>query len=373
MDLSAIELRQIAEQRYPNLSSDEAFLRLHRDFFEQVRQIAGPILQEHPEILIGMGGLIGSRWLVFLGMMSKIGQAVASRFSQSTLENPNANDSPTVEIINNIHTQHLKNIQTLLKNYRRPDILGQLVAFSTFGAAVAQIKRLADHTDRMATSLSGIEENIKSLNVRGDHFPQNIHSYVRSMIETHSSDTVSHYFTVFSKGNLWYPKFADLQRSDPLGPSYLGQRTDLDELCAFLAEEVRPRVGPQAILHILMPTIGQISLEEAVKFPEAMHPCSINGELGDAGTPFVYICTPERRDKECLRDIGVLKQREIWVMFEAIGIPFFPAIYKRVRYFVDPTYRVPTEVGLILGGSTYSFCGLEPPRTLGQRAERPWA
>jgi hypothetical protein len=223
----------------------------------------------------------------------------------------------------------------------------------------------------MAMSLSSIKENIKSVNIQDDHFPQNVHSYVRSMIKMHSSNTVPHYFTVFNKSDLWYPKFADLQPSDPLGTSYLGQRTDLDELCAFLAEEVRPQVETQAILYILMPTIGQISLEKALKFPKAMHPFSIDGQLSDAGTPFVYICTPERRDKECLHGIGALKQREIWVMSGAIVLPFLQPIYSQVRYFVDPAYRISTGVGLILAVGTYKYFGLEPSRTLGQWTERP--
>jgi len=127
----------------------------------------------------------------------------------------------------------LEDISDLLKDYHRPDILGQLAAYSTLAAAVAQIKRLADHTEKMAGALNGIDENLKSINARGEFFPDSVHSYVRMKINHHSDDSVSHYFTVFNKGTLWYPKFADLQRSSPLGPTYLGHKTDLDELCAF--------------------------------------------------------------------------------------------------------------------------------------------
>ncbi|EED11749.1 hypothetical protein TSTA_109280 [Talaromyces stipitatus ATCC 10500] len=134
----------------------------------------------------------------------------------------------------------LKNIQSQLKIYQRPDIFGQLAAISTSAAAVYQIKRLADQTERVAGFLKGIEQNLSSHHIRGEHFPQHVHSYIRLLIERYTSDTVPHYFTVLNNSDLWHPKFADIQREDPLGPLYLGHRTDLDEPCAFLAEEVRP-------------------------------------------------------------------------------------------------------------------------------------
>ncbi|KFA49994.1 hypothetical protein S40293_05960 [Stachybotrys chartarum IBT 40293] len=131
----------------------------------------------------------------------------------------------------------LDSLKDLMDTYQRPDLFGQLSAYSILGEAVRQIKRLADQAEHIAGSLKGIDENIRSVNVRGNYFPVHIHSYVRMEIEKHASDTVPHYFTVFNKGSQWHPKFADLQRSNPLGPLYLGHKTDLDELCAFLAEE----------------------------------------------------------------------------------------------------------------------------------------
>lgn len=187
------------------------------------------------------------------------------------------------------------------------------------------------------------------------------------------SETTPHYFTVFNHSDLWHPDFADIQRGDPLGPSYLGHRTDLDELCAFLAEEVRPRVGPEAILHILMPSVGPLSLEEAVKFPKAMRPFKVDGQIGDGGIPFVYICAPEARDQKCLSGIGVLRQREIWILEGEIGIPLTPLDKPFVQYVIDPTYPVRTGVGCVLGCAKYCRFGLEPPRTLGERLVRPWA
>ena len=113
-------------------------------------------------------------------------------------------------------TELLENIQSPLKNYQRPEIFGQLAAFSTSAAAVYQIKRSADQTERVAGFLKGIEQNLSSHHIRCEHFPQHFHSYIRLLIERYTSDTVPHYFTVFNNSDLWHPKFADIQRGDPV-------------------------------------------------------------------------------------------------------------------------------------------------------------
>ncbi len=280
----------------------------------------------------------------------------------------------------------LEDICDMLQDYTRLDLIGQLSGYSILTVAVAQIKRLADMTERMANSLKSIDENLTSINTRGEYFPENVHSFLKMKILDHcnnGNDGVPHYFTVFNKGTLWHPKFAEIQRSDPLGPRYLGHKTDLDELCAFLAEEVRPRVGPAAVLHVLMPTIGQLALCEAVRFPEGMRPFIVEGQLGNGGAPFVYICTTEQEDKACLRDVGVLKPRELWELSAqfAFQIPFimrrpFVAFPGRIL-FIDPAFRVSCEGGNEYQeglSAWYSFVGLEPTRTLGQRVTvaRPW-
>ncbi|KAG4429218.1 hypothetical protein IFR05_015300 [Cadophora sp. M221] len=359
--ITAMEIQGFAQSIYPDLPPDQALLRYYRDLYESVPE---RIRSHLPDIGEAIGTYYGSSYTVFASQIARI----LGRGGDTTNESLS-------NILNQMRgqTELLENIQNQLKNYQRPEIFGQLAAFSTSAAAVYQIKRLADQTERVAGFLKGIEQNLSSHHIRGEHFPQHVHSYIRLLIERYTSDTGPHYFTVFNNSDLWHPKFADIQRGDPLGPSYLGHRTDLDELCAFLAEEVRPQVGPTAVLHVLMPTVGPLSLEEAVKFPEAMRPFKIDGQTGDGGTKFVYICTPEVQDQECLSGVGVLRQREIWRMDGGIGIPFTPLVTSFHQYYVDPKYKVTTDVGLILAGGVYYPCGLEPPRTLGQRTARPWS
>lgn len=169
-----------------------------------------------------------------------------------------------------------------------------------------------------------------------------------------------------------------MERQNPLGPEFLGHKTDLDELCLFLAEEVRPRVKKDAVLHILIPTIGPLAIPEAIRFPEDMRPFQVEGQLGHDGTPLVWICAPDLTDQRSLHGIGILKQREIRVMKGAVGVllPFverYLSMQTGTQYFVNPLYRVGTSISSIFTGGVYRCCGLEPPRILGRPSYRPWA
>ncbi|WKT52003.1 hypothetical protein QSH57_002517 [Fusarium oxysporum f. sp. vasinfectum] len=266
----------------------------------------------------------------------------------------------------------LEGIKDSLTTFRSPDVLGQFTAITVLAQAVADIKRLADAAEKISGSLKGIEVNLSSVNLGGDYFPGRVHSYVREMIEMHALSDVPHYFTVFHQGTVWWPKFADLVRSDPLGPQFLGRKSDLDELCVFLADEVRPRVGKEAVLHILMPTVGQVAMKEAVQLPDAMYPCVIDGQLGDAGCPFVYMCLPRPQDQSCLRNIGVLTPRDIWASRWMAGA-CLPVVSQWLTYDCGITWHVDAFYGILAGG--YFRYGPEPARTLGRPIEqgsRPW-
>ena len=367
----AMQIQQNAELAYPHLSPQAAVLQYSRDIYELVPEVIrsnlpsiATIRSRLPDIGVATARLAGARYM-FPAEIARI-------FSSRGIDVKTEEFHSSVIALAQRRNELLENIQDQLNTFHQPDIFGQLSAFSTSAAAVYQIKRLADQAERMANSLRGIESLLRSEHTRGQHFPRHVHSYIRLLIEKNATDSVSHYFSVFNHNDLWYPEFADIQRQDPLGPFYLGHRTDLDELCAFLANEVRPQIGPEAVLHIVMPSIGPLSLEEAIKFPEAMRPFKIDGQIGTGGVKLVYICAPEVQDQECLDGVGLLKQREVWKIVGGIGIPFTSIGIGSEQYFIDPTWRVTTDVGLIFGGSCYYYCGLEPPRTLGQPTVRPW-
>ena len=268
----------------------------------------------------------------------------------------------------------LQSIADGIKSFSKPSVMGLIPSIGGLligMAAVAEIRRLADNTEKMAGSLNGIDQNLNSLNSRGDYFPQHVHSYIRTMIERHNQDEVPHYFFVFHQGHEWHPRFEDLQRKDPLGPRFVGYRDDLDELCAFLVDKVRPRVGKEAVLHILMPTVKPLAITESLTFPDAMRPFCIEGQKGDGGNPYVFMCTPRPEDRECLKYIGALRPKPRWVLLQQVGLclPFigeYTSIALEPRFFEDPYWSIPTESDLFLYASQYFPCDPVPPRILGE-------
>jgi len=93
----------------------------------------------------------------------------------------------------------LKEISQRLALFRRVEICNQLTMLF-MAAAVSLTKRLADDVSNIAGSLAGIEQNLESINARGDYFPEHVHSHLRMMIESHANDDAPHYLTVFNKG-----------------------------------------------------------------------------------------------------------------------------------------------------------------------------
>ncbi|KAI1215168.1 uncharacterized protein F4807DRAFT_23991 [Annulohypoxylon truncatum] len=270
--------------------------------------------------------------------------------------------------------ERLQSIADGINSFSRPSVTGLIHGIGgllTEAAAVAEIRRLADNTEKMAGSLSGIDQNLDSINSRGDYFPQHVHSYIRTMIERHSRDEMPHYFFVFHQGHEWHPKFEDLQRQDPLGPPFVGYKDDLDELCAFLVDEVRPQVGTEPVLHILMPTVKPLAITESLRFPDAMRPFCVEGQKGDGGVPYVFMCTPRQEDRQHLKHIGALQPKSRYVLLQQAGV-CLPFIGKYLswtlepQFFEDPYYTTTTTCDLLLYESLYCECNPVPPRVLGE-------
>ncbi|KAK0617598.1 hypothetical protein B0T14DRAFT_569091 [Immersiella caudata] len=244
--------------------------------------------------------------------------------------------------------EELRSIANDLVSFTKPSVFGQLMdvgALLTSAAAVAHIKRLADQAERMANSLDRISDNVYSENARGDKFPAYIYSYVRSMIEQHHSDQAPHYFFIFNQSTTWCAKFDDINRVEPLGDHYLGRSHDLDELVAFIVESARPRLGPEPVIHILIPTISQLAITESLRFPDEMGPF---------------------QNEEHLHHIGALRPRPRWVLRQAIGIPLVCGWELEPVYFEDPYLTTTGTVSAVFYGSVYHETHPVPPRTLGR-------
>lgn len=119
----------------------------------------------------------------------------------------------------------LQSIADGIKSFSKPSVIGLIPSIGGLligMAAVAEIRRLADNTERMAGSLNGIDQNLNSLNSRGDYFPQHVHSYIRTMIERHNQDEVPHYFFRLSPGARVAPQVRGPPAPRPTRPSVRG-------------------------------------------------------------------------------------------------------------------------------------------------------
>lgn len=278
--------------------------------------------------------------------------------------------------------QVLQSMARCMESYYKPTVAGQVFKLGgllTDMAAVVEIKRLADNTEMMAGTLQGIENNLSSINSRGDYFPQHVYSYVRLMIERHAHDDVPHYFFIFHEGHEWHPKFEDLRRQTPLGHHFVGYQDDLDQLCAFLVEEFRPRIGTEPVLHILIPTVKPLAITESLTFPDAMRPFCVEGQKGEGGVPFVFMCTPFPEDRQHMKHIGALQPKPREVVLQRLG-PRLPIIGNFTsknleQQFFEQTPPWYKGVGYDLGIYTSVRCPCDPilPRILGRvPVQRTW-
>jgi hypothetical protein len=60
-------------------------------------------------------------------------------------------------------------------------------------------------------------------------------------------------------------------------------------------------------------------------------------------------------------------------MASGVGIPFVFGHMFETKFFVDPAFKVRTQVGLIFAVGDYEYWGPGPPRTLGEHVTRPWS
>lgn len=346
-DLSGyLEFHECVTRLYPDLPPHEAYLKFYREILAAIRPNISHI--DLPEFMRIVGDHFGSRNVQALARMWNLLRA--------------RTDTP----------QALQTVAFELRAFRNPLLIGQIANIGGVIVGVAALhymKKFAEQAERIADNLGRIGDHIRSRNLRGDDFPGHVHSFVRSMIERHQGDP-AHYFFVFNPGTEWQPKFDDINRSDPLGPHYLGYSHDMDELVDFLIRIARPRLGPNPILHILIPVVSQLAITESLTFPDELGPFRVSGQLNDAAIPSVYLCMPLEKDTANFQHIGSLSPRPRWVLMQRAGlfVPFFfPWLTTRLEdvFFDDPLFAFTFHVGSPLYCSLYEECDPIPPRTLG--------
>jgi hypothetical protein len=101
-----------------------------------------------------------------------------------------------------------------------------------------------------------------------------------------SSTTPPRYYFVYHPGTDWHLAFDSLNRVSPLG--LCGISSDIGHLAAFLGH-FRDIVGPEAVIHILVPAAHIFVVPDALDIPQKLLPLNISGELHRSHKPYVYL------------------------------------------------------------------------------------
>lgn len=191
--------------------------------------------------------------------------------------------------------------------------LGQMVFLGCLNIkigqqAIAELKKIGSGLEQIAATMTAQASF-------GDSFPQHVYDFVEAemrlfgyegkqtalssflkrlfnvLVGLWSEDKKEmHYFWVYSPGTDWHPKFRKLLRDKPLAENFCGFTHDLDWLCAALVQTYRPKLGPEARFHILIPSLGPLCIADPLRFPAEIGKCTVKGELNNAGHPYVWMC-----------------------------------------------------------------------------------
>ena len=119
------------------------------------------------------------------------------------------------------------------------------------------------------------------------------------------------------------------------------------------------------------------TLLNVLTFPDAMRPFCIEGQKGDGGVPYVFICTPLLEDRQHLKHIGTLRPKPRWVLLRRVGDPLpyiakYTCKYLEQQFFENsPWWYVSGSLGLYVWG--LYRCDPVLPRMVGEaRVPRTW-
>ncbi|KIW88084.1 uncharacterized protein Z519_11194 [Cladophialophora bantiana CBS 173.52] len=97
---------------------------------------------------------------------------------------------------------------------------------------------------------------------------------------------------------------------------------DPETLVAYIVEHGRPCLGPESIVHILIPAISQLAISESLTFPEEVGPFRISGQLVKSSLPLVRLCAPLDRERQNLNEIGSLLPDRTGLGFKQLGVAY---------------------------------------------------
>ncbi|KUJ14921.1 uncharacterized protein LY89DRAFT_124934 [Mollisia scopiformis] len=186
------------------------------------------------------------------------------------------------------------------------------------------------------------------------HFGQHVHDFVASRIRAcKKSDadgkdsSTTDYFFVYHPRTDWHASFERHIEEKPL-PNLLGWTHNL-ELIAHFVSQIRATIGPEATVHILMPSAHMYIVPEEFTLDQSLFPLVFEGELADSSEPYVYLNMPEL-DASSFHQIGRLPQCKKTESKAPTN--------ETVRTLLSTSAAVPAGIVGGLGGTALGLVGL---------------
>lgn len=114
---------------------------------------------------------------------------------------------------------------------------------------------------------------------------------------------VAHFYFVYHPATDWHAAFNIKMRESRL-PGFVGCTNNLDALGAFLVR-FRQVIGPDAVIHILLPSAHMYVIEEEVIVPAELQPIRFKGQIHRSGHPYVH-ASIRGLDATNIQDVGRL-------------------------------------------------------------------
>jgi hypothetical protein len=127
---------------------------------------------------------------------------------------------------------------------------------------------------------------------------------------------VAHYYFVYHPATDWHAPFNNKMRENRL-PGFVGCTNSIDALGIYLVE-FRRIIGPEAIIHILLPSAHMYVIEQDITVIKELQPIKITGQVHRSGNPYVHAAI-EGLEEADIRDVGCLIKPNVVGAWDKVG------------------------------------------------------
>ncbi|RSM20339.1 hypothetical protein CDV31_000834 [Fusarium ambrosium] len=307
MDVAGIlydmEIRQLAKDWYPELSYEEAYLKLHHDAFVKFpKELAKPVVagvrEDFATVVDAADAVYRGRYLEALSIFIRRVQKGCARDSNTGGSSQHSSQSNTAQPqdIPSAMTGQMGKDATkgVVREYHGIHVIGDSLVdhINYYGRWMQTISAIQiAQGQQIIQALNVISDHLRDTNtitVSGaggpDGFARAVYDLIQKKVDdVDQTERHMHRFFVYHPDTNWYGAFHRLIRETPLPPEFCAKSDNLDTICLFM-QDVRRRLmeesnkGKDVIFHLLIPSWYSITIKEPLHFPDSLHPLRIEGE-----------------------------------------------------------------------------------------------